>query len=363
MRKMNLKRITLPILAGLGLLLAIAWMAGMFSTKVAPDTLTLPGRSVNIAEGSGILAEGSGQQTFTVMLVSVPRMESMPAGIRARETTVIASRIMARIEKIHVRAGDMVKRGTPLVNLENSALTTQIALAKARIASIQALLDEAVSTLQRTQNLKQQGLSSISDLDKAQANFSRLNSDLQAANQAEKEAVTALGYSEILSPIDGRIVDRSAEPGSMAVPGQTLLSLYNPLSLLVEADVREALAVNLTLGQSVTIRLDTLNQVIPATVSEMVPAADPNARSFIVKADIQFYEKLRPGMFARMDIELEDVELLLIPYEYVHSYGQLDMVWVSSNKQLNRRFVRLGQQVGAGIEVISGLEPGEVIAL
>ena len=60
----------------------------------------------------------------------------------------------------------------------------------------------------------------------------------------------------------------------MAAPGQTLLSLYNPLYLLVEADIREALAVNLTLGQSVTIRLDTLNQVIPATVSEMVPAAD-----------------------------------------------------------------------------------------
>ena len=82
-----------------------------------------------------------------------------------------------------------------------------------------------------------------------------------------------------------------------------------------------------------------------------------------MKADIQFDEKLCPGIFARMDIELEDVELLLIPFEYVHSYGQLDMVWVSSNKQLNRRFVRLGQRVDDNIAVISGLEPGEVIAL
>jgi membrane fusion protein (multidrug efflux system) len=270
---------------------------------------------------------------------------------------------MARIEKIHVRAGDIVKKGTPLINLENSALTTQIAQAKARISSIQALLNEAKSSLQRMQNLKNQGLASISDLDKAQANFSRLSSDLQAANQSEKEAITALGYSNILSPIDGRIVDRSAEPGGMAAPGQTLLSLYNPLSLLVEADVREALAVKLTLGQSVTIRLDTLNMIIPATVSEMVPAADPNARSFIVKADIQFDEKLRPGMFARMDIKLEDIEKLLIPLEYVHSYGQLDMVWVSSHQQLNRRFVRLGSAVGDNIEIISGLTPGEIIAL
>jgi RND family efflux transporter MFP subunit len=349
MSNLSPKKVVLPILAGLSLLLAIAWMAGMFSTKVAPDTLTV--------------APNFGQQTFTVIPVSVPRIESMPAGIRAQETTLIASRIMARIEKIHVRAGDMVKKGALLVNLENSALTAQIAQAKARVASIQALLDEAKSSLQRIQNLKQQGLASTSDLDKAVANFNRLSSDLKAAIQSEKEAITALGYSEILSPIDGRIVDRSAEPGGMATPGQTLLSLYNPLSLLVEADVREALAVKLTVGQSVTIRLDTLNKTIPATISEMVPAADPNARSFTVKADIQFDEKLRPGMFARMDIGLENVERLLIPLQYVHSFGQLDMVWVSFDKQLNRRFVRLGQQIGDNIEVVTGLEPGEVIAL
>ena len=66
-------------------------------------------------------------------------------------------------------------------------------------------------------------------------------------------------------------------------------------------------------------------------------------------------------MFARMDIELEYVKKLLVPLEYVQSYGQLDMVWVSFNEQLNRRFVRLGQAVGDDIEVISGLEPGEVI--
>jgi RND family efflux transporter MFP subunit len=257
----------------------------------------------------------------------------------------------------------MVKKGTPLVNLENSALITQIAQAQAKYSSIQALLDEAKSSLQRAQNLKQKGLASTSDLEKAQAYFSRLSSDLQAAKQSEKEAVTALGYSKILSPIDGRIVDRSAEPGGIATPGQTLLSLYNPLSLLIEADVRESVAVKLTLGQSVTIRLDSLNKVIHATVSEMVPAADPNARSFTVKADIQFDENLRPGMFARMDIELEEVERLLIPIEYVQSYGQLDMVLVSSNNKLNRRFIRLGQQIGDKIEVVSGLEPNEIIAI
>ncbi|MFT5115630.1 MAG: membrane fusion protein (multidrug efflux system), partial [Parasphingorhabdus sp.] len=332
MNTLAIKKIVLPILAGLTLLLIIAWMAGLFSSKIAPNTISLTPANV--------------QDTLVVVARPFPLIESVPAGIKARETTLVASRIMARIEKIHVRAGDRVEKGQALISLENSTLKAHIAQAKARVASIQALLDEATSNLKRTKNLKQQGLASNSNLDKAQANFSRLSFDLQAANQSEKEALTALSYSDIVSPIDGRIVDRSAEPGNIASPGQPLLSLYNPLSLLVEANVRESLAVNLKIGQRVTVKLEALNKSVAGLISELVPAADPNARSFIVKADIQFDQALLPGMFARMEINQGSAEQVVIPAAYVHNYGQLDMVWVISKKQLSRRFVRVGKPIG-----------------
>ena len=344
-----IKKIVLPILAGLTLVLIIAWMAGMFTSKVAPGIIHLPPAKV--------------QDTLEVLIRPITQIESVPAGIRARETTLIASRIMARIEKIYVRAADRVEKGQALISLENSALKIQIAQARARVSSIQALLDESQTSLQRMQNLKKQGLASSSDLDRAQANFSRLSSDLQAANQAEKEALTTLSYSDIVSPIDGRIVERSAEPGNIASPGQPLLSLYNPLSLLVEADVRESLAVTLQLGQQVTVKLDALNKSVDGIISELVPAADPNARSFLVKADIQFDPALLPGMFARMEIEQGQAEKILIPAAYVHNYGQLDMVWVLFNQQLSRRFVRVGERLDDNIEIVSGLEPGEMLAL
>jgi RND family efflux transporter MFP subunit len=348
MKILLVKKVVLPILAGAGLLLVIAWMAGMFSSKVTPDTLPPEAESA--------------RNPYVVNKQMVTRTESVPAGIRARETTLVSSRIIARIEKIHVRAGDRIEKGQALVTLENSALKAQIAQATARVASIQAQLDEAKSSLLRTQDLKQKGLASTSDLDKAQANFSSLSSNLQAANQSEKEAITALSYSDIVSPINGRIVDRSAEPGNMATPGQPLLSLYNPLSLLVEADVRESLAITLKLGQQVMVTIDALDKSVVGTISELVPAGDPNARSFIVKADIQFDQALLPGMFARMEIKQGEVEQILIPSVYLLSYGQLDMVWVVENKQLSRRFVRVGKQLGGNIEIVSGLEQGEIIS-
>lgn len=345
-----LKKITIPALATFGLLLCVMWMAGYFYTKIEPETLTL--------------AADTPSKTYQVKVLDTQNVESVPAGLRARETTLVSSRIMARIEQIHVRAGDLVEKGTPLVTLENKALIAQVEQAKAQVESIKALTNEANLNLERTVSLKKQGLASNSDLDKAQANYHKLLSDLDAAKQTEEEAITALGYSKILSPMNGRIVDRNAEPGNIATPGQTLLSLYNPLSLLVEANVREGLAIKLKIGQAVNVKLEALGRRIPASISEMVPAADPNARSFIVKADIQYERDLLPGMFARMEIETDKEQQIQVPHEFVQSYGQLDMVWVLQNHQLIRRYVRLGENTDKDkIEIVSGLSPGEVIAL
>lgn len=349
MSAFTVKRWLLPLLATLGLLLVIGWMAGIFSNKVTPEMRTkLADKAHNL---------------HVVSLRIQPRVESIPAGVKAQETTLISSRIIARIEKIHVRAGDRVIKGQPLITLESGAIQAQIAQANARVASIQAQLDEARLTLQRISSLKDQGLASNSDLDKAQANFSKLSSDIQAALQSEKEARTALSYSNIDSPIDGRIVERSAEPGNMASPGQPLLSLYNPLSLLVEANVRESLAIALKIDQQITLKIDALHKTITANISEKVPAADPNARSFVVKANIPYEEDLLPGMFARMNIELENIEQLLIPAQYLSTYGQLDMVWVFQDDRLSRRFVRVGERFDNDIVIVSGLETGDVISM
>ncbi|WP_340679699.1 efflux RND transporter periplasmic adaptor subunit [Paraglaciecola sp.] len=348
MNSVTLRKVIAPIGAVFILVISIAWMAGLFTDKVAPHEVEKPKQPMGA--------------TWQVELSSVAKMESAPASLKARETTLISSRILARIEKINVRAGDQVTQGMPLIVLENSGLKSQVAQAKSKLASLQGTMEEAKNALQRTQNLKQQGLAATAELEQAQAMFTRLSGEVQTATQAQKEAEVTLGYSTILAPIAGRIVERKAEPGNMATPGQPLLALYNPMSLLIEADVREALATQLSLGQQLSVYIDSLDMQIPATISELVPAADPNAHSFVVKADIQFNEKLRPGMFARLQIPLDQESVILVPLEMVESFGQLDRVWVLNDHQLSRRFVRLGELHGDKIEVISGLKAGEIIS-
>ncbi len=345
------KRWLIPLAAVAALLLIIAWMAGSFHHKVAP------GRSAP----SQAAAPGP---THIVAPARVAVSEPVPATIGARQTTTISSRIIARITRIEVRAGDSVQAGQLLLRLESSELESRLSQAQQRVRSISARLTEARQALQRAEQLQQQGLVAVAVLDEARASHDALSADLASARRAAEEAEIAISYTEIRSPFDGRVVDRFAEPGDTASPGERLLTLYNPLSLRIEAPVRESLALPLRLDQALDVEVPVLGLTLPAHIEELVPAADPGSRSFLVKARIDYQEQLLPGMYARLLIPTGEQERLLIPAASIVTLGQLDAVWLWQDGQAERRFVRLGRDFGEqGREVLAGLEVGDTLLL
>src|SRR5690606_20233220 len=115
-------------------------------------------------------------------------------------------------------------------------------------------------------------------LEAAQANYKSLQAQKKSAQQVLVEAKTALNYASVLAPFDGLIVDRFAEPGSTAQPGMSLLSLYNPSSVRVEANVREERAVHLELGQILKMDIPSKNLSLSAEIEELVPAGNSSSR-------------------------------------------------------------------------------------
>jgi len=170
-----------------------------------------------------------------------------------------------------------------------------------------------------------------------------------------------VSYSEIRAPIDGRVVDRFAEPGDTAAPGNKLLTLYNPLTLRVEAQVREQLALTLQENQRLRVEIPALNLKLDAELEERVPAADPGSRSFLIKVRMPFNAQLQPGMYARLLVPAGEREQIRIPADRIVTVGQLDLVWVLQDGQAYRRFVKLGNTYGDQIEVLSGLSDGDKI--
>ncbi|MBE9540605.1 MAG: efflux RND transporter periplasmic adaptor subunit [Proteobacteria bacterium] len=339
-----------PVLAVAVLLVAVAWMAGAFKHKIPPS---LDAQS-----------DEQGQEYVLAEQREIQLSEAVPGTLAAKQATLVSSRVMARITEITVRAGDSVKAGDIIVLLEQEDAKARLAQAKGQVDSVQARATETTLSLERALMLHKKSLIAIADVDKARANKEATQAELIAANQQVAEAEAAWQFTEIRAPINGTVVDRFAEPGDTATPGTQLLALYNPLTLRVEAAVREQLAVKLVIGQVLAVSIPSLDKDVTARIDELVPAADPGSRSFLIKAGLNFDAQLRPGMYAEIQVPGASAQEILVPASSVVSVGQLNVIWVKQDGKFIRRFVKLGAHTDdSKLEILSGLSAGEQVLI
>mgnify|MGYP003663135151 FL=1 len=352
MNTRQIKQVIIPITAIVILLAMVAWLAGSFNDKIAPILQANNHLKSSVPRAEQFIVSYSEQLSY----------EPVAASIEAKQATIISSRLLARIEQIKVRAGDNVKQGDVLIELEKSDLTALVSQAQERINGISARYQETEKSLARANKLYSDQLISAADLDSQKASFQSIEAELTAAKQARQQAQSTLAYATITAAIDGKVVNRFAEPGDTAQLGKKLLAIYNPLTLRVEANVREQLAITLQQGQTLQVQVPSINQTLSAKIEEIVPAANTGSRSFLIKASISYNQKLLPGMYARMLLPAKPQQVLQVPSNKIASMGQLNFVWIEENDELQRRFVRLGKKSSENMTiVVSGLNAGDSV--
>ncbi len=327
----------------------VAWMAGAFREKIPPGTFL----SQEPTQGAAV----------TVKLIERAIIESVPATIQAKQATIISSRLLSRVIKVHVRAGDSVSKNQLLVELEQKDLSTRVAQSKARVNAVDARLKEAEQALTRAKELTITGVMPKAQLDKAQAYRDSMEAELEAAKQAQSEVETTFEFANIRAPINGKITDRYTEPGDTVQPGNPLLSLYNPISLRAEANIRESIALSMKIGQKLSVEIPSIEKTLDAEIEEIVPAGDSGSRSFLVKFRLEAHQGLLPGMYARAKIPSGKKNVLVIPKHLVANVGQLDIVWTQNTSgAVEKVFIQTGKTLSDGlIEVISGLNEGDLV--
>lgn len=321
-------------------------MAGAFEDKIEP--------------GINEPSDRYSGPTLTVTPTTVPLFEEVTASVQSQQTTDIAAQIQARIKAIHVKSGDSIEPGDLLITLDDQNLRAINAQAQNNVNALNARLNSAKSHFNRTLGLYNTESATLADLETAKADYESLKAQRAAAQQKLNETRHVLDYSRITATFAARVIDRYAQPGDIALPGKKLLAVYDSASLRFEAPVRESVAVGLKVGQILEAHIDALNKAMPVTIAQIVPLAEPGARSVLIKTRAEHQPGLLPGMFARLRIPQGEEQVLLIPQDYVHQVGQLDVVWVAQDKQIIRRFVRLGRTLPDGrVKVTAGLTAGE----
>jgi len=343
--------LVLLILAGLG----VAWWAGMFTEKHSPGRTEVaatppgPGREYDVDE---------------VHAVDKDYVAEAVGTLKAASRTEISSRIMAVINRLAVRAGDVVREDDVLVELDKEKLETELSQAKSAVTGADVAVQQAKDVYDRAAGLRRSDPGVIAEQD-----FNQIAFKLQTAEANQSRALQALAevevlltYTKIRAPKPGTIVDRLAEEGDMAQPGVPLLVLYDPTSLRLEVPVMENLAIKLRVGDALNVKIDALGKTFQCTIDEIVPQAEAASRSFLVKVKLPPSPDLFEGMYGRLEIPAGRRRHLCLATAAIETVGQLQFVYVVDPDGTNpeRRFIKTGRFGMPGrVEVLSGLKAGE----
>lgn len=330
----------------------LAWMGGAFHEKVPPGV-----HAVERPQAAGrtlVTAERTvGMETVTAV-----------GSVQPRRKTDVASQLLATVREIKPRPGDRVKAGDVLIVLDDRELAAQQREAVASHAAAEADLVTRRSNYDRVKALK--GSVSAEELTNVEGAFRVAETQVKRAKETIGRIEVQITYTKIAVSTDGLVTERFVEPGDLAAPGKPLLTVYDPNDLELQVNVPESLAAGIVVGQKLGIRIDANNLATEAPVREIVPQAQQASRSVLVKLALPQASSnpILPGMYGRAAIPVGRVERLWLPQSAVSHVGQLDLVEVAvADGTLSRRFVRVGRVADEKVEILSGLSPGERVAL
>jgi len=178
------------------------------------------------------------------------------------------------------------------------------------------------------------------------------------------QARNQLGYAEVLSPVNGVVVEKRLSKGDLAQPGAAILTLEDPTSLLVNTYVSEQFVIGIHIGDKVDVDIPSMQRRITGVVRQVVEAADAVSHQFMIKIALPSDPAIHPGMYAQVGFAVGTRRALLVPQAAVVNMAGLYGIYIVDDDGIaHYRQIRPGEQVNAGkVEVLAGLHDGDRIA-
>jgi multidrug resistance efflux pump len=311
---------------------------------------------------------------------------------------------MGRIVSIPVHEGQQLRAGQVLVEVDSRETRTQVQKAQAGLKEAQAALTETeqavkaaesaskaaeakrqldAATFDRYQRLLERSSVSRQEFDEAKARFQVAEAEAERSRRfietliAKKSQVQArieqaraevantqvyVGYSRVVSPINGVVIAKQAEVGMTAMPGAPLLIVEDNSQYRLEASVEESRIGTIRLGNRVQVKVDSIGQdELAGTVAEIAPSADPSTRSYTVKIDLPSHPSLRSGAYGIARFPLDSKLAITVPQSAIVQHGQLTILFVVDGGLVHMRLIKTGKTSQGQVEVLSGLSEGELV--
>ncbi len=319
---------------------------------------------------------GGAQNTLATMearSAAKAELASFDAVVEAVRQTVLAAQVPGAIVELRVKAGDMVKAGQVLARVDARAAEQSATASQAQVEAARAALNVATKDFERQKLLFQKRFISQAALDQAEAIYKAAESQVAAQAAQAGATRTQSDFFIVRAPYNGIVAEVSVVLGDMAMPGRSILTLYDPSSLRVTATIPESIVNSPAARQGARIELPsatgTQKWITPRLVT-VLPTADPNTHTLQIRLDLPAgTANVIPGMFARVWLPVQAAPgerdgRVFVPLKAVVHRAEMTGVYVldAAGKPVLRQ-IRVGRTVDDAIEVLSGIAAGESVVI
>jgi RND family efflux transporter MFP subunit len=316
--------------------------------------------------------ESSIEETPDEVMVQVHPVEhkelmfSVTAGgtITPQRRVTVSAEVAARVLQTMVDDGTVVRKGAPLVRLDDREIRLQIEEARSSVSREQ--VDLAKGDFERKERLFADGAVTRSALDQAKNRYLSLDSAYRTADARIAQLRERAAKTRVNAPLDGVVAQMLVEPGEFVGPGAPLVVIEDTEEILVVVEVADRDVVRLRPLQVVEATSDAFpGRIFQGVVERVGAVANPVTRGFEVEARIGNPDgELRSGMITTIRIVLDKRRCLVVPARALldEREGEARVLLVSDGTARSVA-VAIGRRQDRDVEILQGLVEGDEVVV
>jgi membrane fusion protein (multidrug efflux system) len=285
----------------------------------------------------------------------------------AKEEATVSAEVGGLVTEILLDEGEAAEKGSAVLEIDPERRELELSSRQAGVARAKAGLREQERETKRIETLGSRDIASQAQRDEAETQLQRARSELAEARAQLGLAQRALRDASVSAPFPGLIALRYVSQGEFVSPGQKLFDLVALDPIEIEFRLAEVDSARVAIGGEIDVRVAPYpDEVFRAKVSVISPRIDAATRTLRVKGILANPDgRLRPGLFARVDLGVSDREgVAMIPEDAVlqRADGPVAFRLLDGNR-VQRRVLSTGLYQGGYVEVTHGLEIGDQVVV